>query len=709
MPRESMNKTRVGSDRIWRGLPPRTGLSVRAAILGLILFGLTLHAGAEPRKVDRSLADLSVEELVNLSVTSVSKRKQKVSEAPAAIHVITGEDIRRSGATSLPEALRMAPGLDVARVDLDGWSISARGFNSFFANKLLVLIDGRSVYTPLFSGVNWDVQNVMLEDIERIEVIRGPGATLWGTNAVNGVINVITKRGRDSQGTLISAGTGSQDRALVSARQGGTLGEDGHYRAYAMTAGRRATREGLTAELRDEELDLGQTGFRSDFAPSSIDLFTLQGDLYRAKEAEVATVRDAVPPFERQVKSERTAQGRNLLGRWTRSFSPTSEIQLQAYYDHTERDETALLYRRDVGDVDFQHRFSPLRGHSVIYGLGYNFSRDRAVASREVGLFRFTPPGRDLNHYNLFVQDDVTLVPDTLQISVGTKVERTPFTGIEVQPSAKLVYTPDRAQTVWASVARAVRTPSRAENDITLFLFPVEPVAGVPNIAAALGSERFDSENLLAYEVGYRTTLSPRLSLDIAAYYNRYTDLRTLEPGSPFPDPDGDPRIITPFYALNFADGRTFGGEVSAEWKIADGLRFVAGYSRVDISVSLDEESAPLTAALNKQVHEALTPGHQGFVRSLADLPYGFELDTMVRYVGNRSSVSLGNQPGIEIDEYFQADVRLGWRPSKSLEFSILGQDLLRSGTVETIANDFLSITPNESERRVFGKVIWRF
>src|SRR5438552_11121534 len=411
----------------------------RALVFNVFL--VSAAAGAQPMRV-ADIGDLSIEELSNIKITSVSRHAERLSDAPAAIFVITGEDIRRSGATRLSEALRLAPNLEVARTSASSYAISARGFNNTIANKLLVLIDGRTVYTPLFSGVFWDAQDVMLEDVERIEVISGPGATLWGANAVNGVINVITRRAAETQGTLLAAGAGNLERG-AAARQGGKLGEDGAFRVYGKVSDRDRTLRADGTSAHDS-WDSGQAGFRADWGTAA-GAFTLQGDAYRG------TID--------QASGDIRISGGNVLGRWARQLSGGDRVQVQAYFDNTEREIPGTFTERlNILDVEFQHALRVGSQHSVIWGGGYRRADDHVSNTAAIA---FLPADRNLRWGNLFVQDEIALHGDQLRLTLGTKAQSNPYTGTEFLPSARIAWKPDASRLVWSALSRAVRAPAR--------------------------------------------------------------------------------------------------------------------------------------------------------------------------------------------------------------------------------------------------------
>src|ERR1700731_4640181 len=371
-----------------------------------------------------TLKKLSVEQLVDIDVTSVSKYPEKFSEAAAAVAVLTSEDIERSGVTKIPDALRLVPGLDVAQVDAHTWAISSRGFNDIFADKLLVLIDGRTVYTPLFSGVFWDVQDTLLEDIDRIEVVRGPGATLWGANAVNGVINIITKSARDTQGLLLYGGGGTEEQGFTGARYGVKINDDAFVRIYAKYFSRDSSVLPDDTDAHDS-WDMFRAGFRLDWDPTHQDSVTVQGDIYTGQQDEVYTVPTTTFPFSGKISSTDNVSGGNVLGRWSERFSADSELTVQTYYDRTVRNSAIFAENRDTGDIDVQHRFGLGERQEIIWGFGFRVTHDDVLNSLNVAL---VPDSRTLKLYSAFVQDDIVIVPEQLRLTIGSKFEHNDFT-----------------------------------------------------------------------------------------------------------------------------------------------------------------------------------------------------------------------------------------------------------------------------------------
>ncbi len=607
------------------------------------------------------LKKLNVEELMNIEVTSVSRRPEKLSETASAIQVITQDDIHRSGATSLPEALRLASNLEVAQVSSRQWAISARGLNSTTANELLVLIDGRSLYSPLFSGVFWDVQDTLLEDIDRIEVISGPGATLWGANAVNGVINITTKSAKDTQGVFLEGGGGTELRDFGGVRYGGALAPNLYFRVYGKYFDRDST---VLPTGRDatNSSRMGQGGFRLDWDGSANNLLTLQGDLYDGRIAQPS-------------RDDLILSGRNVLGRWSHTFSEDSDLKLQVYYDQTHRRMPGSIAESlDTYDVDFQHRFPLGERHDVVWGLGYRLINDNVGNPPTVALL---PPRVSRQWFSGFVQDEIALVKDRLHLTLGTKIEHNDYTGVEIQPSARLAWRLSPQQTVWAAISRAVRTPSRIDHD---FFAPRNPP-----FTLLTGGHGFDSEELLAYELGYRVQPHERLSLSAAAFYNAYDNLRSIE--------RVNPSKVLPFMIANGQKGESYGTELTATYNVTDWWRLRTGYTELHVHIRPKPGSTDTSHGRN----ESHDPSHQVSLHSSLDLPGQVEFDAAFRYVSR-----IANQ---RVPDYSELDVRLAWQPIPTLEFSLVGQNLLHGQHVEFGS----PTTRQEIERGMYGKIVWRF
>src|SRR5437588_3594033 len=674
--------------------------TVGRRFLSLTVVGLLLGTGASaqsPQGVP-DISHMSIEELMNVEVTSVAKRPQRLADAAAAIFVITQEDIRRSGAASIPEALQMVPGLEVVRIDENKWAIGSRGFNGRFDNKLLVLIDGRSVYTPLFSGVYWNVQDVMLEDVDRIEVIRGPGATLWGANAVDGVINIITKPAQATQGGLVTAEGGTEERTAESVRYGGKLGNSAFYRIYSKYFEWEPSID-ATGKAAHDGWNAVRAGFRVDTKSSGPNALTVQGDLYDSDYKETLTIPSLNPPYSSMFANDGDYAGGNLLGRWNHSFSRSSTT-LQVYFDRTNvLDNSLFTDHESVYDIDFQHDIHVGESQELVWGMGYRSIQDSNGSSFTVSL---QPNHSSLNQFSSFLQDEVSFFDRRLRVTLGSKFEHNDFTGFEFQPNVRVLANIGKNQSVWAAASRAVRTPALTEEGLRLNEAVVPPGAPpffspLPVVEAIFGSTQFKSEDLLAYEAGYRVQATKSLSLDIAGFYNSYTHLRSAEPGAPFVEGSPAPTdVVYPFVASNKMGGGTYGVEPFVEWKVLPKWRLLGSYSYLQMDIRKNKSSQDPTA----DTPDGQSPRHQFFVQSSIDLPKHFEQDLSLRYVDKL--------PSLNIPGYYSLDFHLGWRPGTHWELSLVGHDLLNSRHLEFIP-EFINTTPTQVQRTVSGRIAWKF
>jgi len=663
--------------------------------VGAVLIGAALSVSVAAQDFPDVTA-ISLEDLMNLKVTSVSKREQKLGVAAAAIFAITQEDIRRSGARNIPEALRLAPGLEVARIDENKWAIASRGFNGRFTNKLLVLIDGRSVYTPLFSGVYWNVQDVLLEDVERIEVIRGPGATLWGANAVNGVINIITKGSAATQGGLVSAQVGNALLGSGGVRYGGKLGANVTYRAYSKYFKWDSSTDHGGQDAFDG-WDTGRVGFRLDAGSPSADTLTLQGDVYRGEYGETLTGVTLSAPYATTFRNDGRFSGGNLLGRWSHSFD-RSNTSLQVYFDRANNAATSLLDDRlNIFDVDFQHDVRVGATHNWIWGVGYRSANDHATAGTYV---RLSPDERTWRLFSTFTQNEFTLFNERLRLTLGSKLEHNDFTGFEAEPNGRALWNISPTQSVWGAVSRAVRTPARTEQDMrldALVLPPSVETGGLPVRVSVHGDRNFNSEDLLAYESGYRVNLGRALSVDVAAFYNSYTDLLSAEPAAPSVDFSRESvHLVAPLVAANKMSGATYGSELFAEWRPAPVFKLSGAYTFLRMDIHRDADSLDASSP----DPEGASPRHQFSVRSAVDLPKNLEQDVTWRYVGALD--------GLMIPGYYSLDAHLGWSPTARLNLSIGGQNLTNNQHLE-FRPDFIATTPTVMKRTFQVSARWTF
>lgn len=679
-----------------------------AVILLPVLFGAESRA-QEPILVSSAAGDLtqmSIEDLLNVEVTSVSKRAQRLSDTSAAVFVITAEDIRRTGATSIPEALRMVPGMHVARIDNNKWAISCRGFTDRFANKLLVLMDGRSLYSPMFSGTFWDVQDTMMEDIERIEVIRGPGATMWGANAVNGVINIITKTASQTTNKLFATGVDADGQSATRFRYGDSAGTKGNFRVYAKRFGQAASYDPGGQYVYDPDLlkpgehafdqwEQSRGGFRMDMDVSSTTALTVQGDVYNGDGGQ--RIRDVTysAPFQSIVNDNVHVSGGNLMAKWHRTLSPTSDSAIRFYYDRTYRLDGQINEKRNTYDLEYQHNFGKGQRHEVVWGVGYRQSEDYNAPTK-AAVFRH--PHNTDHLLSGFIQDQIALSSSKARLTVGSKFERNDYSGFEIQPSLRLSYDPGKRQTLWASVSRAIRTPSRGETDadVTLKVLQGSPqTMGLPVAVVFMASPDLKPEQLIAYELGYRMQPSDSVSVDIAAFVNDYRDLRTVEPGAIIQQlSHNPPHLVQPMYWRNLSSAKVVGIEVSSNYRISPSWSIMASYSRHHMNQFLDPTSMDTNTS-----YDVTLAREQFQLRSYLDLPNGLELDAMLYYVDPVN--------GHGVPKYTRLDMRLGWRRTHALALSIEGQNLLDSHHAEF--GGTISEMPMEIERTVFARATYQF
>jgi len=627
-----------------------------------------------------ALKNLSLDQLMDVEVTSVSRHPEKLLQTASAIQVITREDIRRSGATSIPEALRLADNLEVAQKNSHDWAISARGFNTALANKLLVMIDGRTVYTPLFSGVFWDVQDYLLEDIDRIEVISGPGGTLWGANAVNGVINIITRKAADTQGAYAEGGGGNQLQEFGGARYGGTVGDATQFRVYGkyFDRGDESIADGSAAA---DSWHQAQGGFRMDSALSSQDDLSVHGDFYQGRENETG------------IDTARTGGG-NLVGQWTHESDSGSQMSLQSYYDRTHlADPIAaatlgtipiapagfLIDDLTTFDVDFQYQLQLGALNHVVWGLGYRLTHDAVQNAPGLGFFP-TTLNQDL--YSAFAQDEIALRSD-LALTLGSKIEHNDYTGFEFEPNVRLMWSGLQNQTIWSAISRAVRTPSRVDEDLK--------EAAPPLLVILEGASDFKSEEVIAYELGYRALLDERTSVTLSTYFNDYNDVRSTS---------YTPATLIPFFFQNNLEGHTYGAELSVVYQALDDWKLHLGYDLLQEHLHVKPGEFDLDDALN----ETADPQQQFAIRSSATLPANIDFDTTLRWVDTlhiNNGSTLGSVPS-----YFGLDGRLAWHSARGIELSLVAQNMLSPRHVEY---GYPSPLREQIDRSYFAKVAWRF
>jgi len=655
-------------------------------LLSSLILALAVHPSSAQAAAD--LFERSIEELGELRVTSVSRRSEPVRTAPSSVFVITADDIRRSGFTSIPELLRLAPGVEVARNSAHTWTISIRGFNSDLSNKLLVLIDGRSVYSPLFAGVFWDAQDTLLHDIERIEIVSGPGGTLWGANAVNGVVNIITRSARQTQGSLVEIGAGNELQAFGGLRHGWKVSEQLAARVYLK---HRSHDESEIASGHDavDDWRMTQGGFRMDWERDTSSRVTLQGDVYGARLSEL--LRDdftlgTLPGPD--MPGEIDVSGHNLLARWDRQMADRARVHLQIYYDHTSRDIPGSFHeRRDTVDVDFQHELTAGSRHKIVWGAGLRSTSDEL----ENTLFAsFVPDERTDRTFSLFLQDEIGLFDDTVFLTVGAKLENNDYSDYEYQPNVRLSWIINEQHALWGAISRAVRVPARLNTDLRLTAPVSVPGIEVPLYVNVLGNREYQSEELVATEVGYRAGLGSALSLDLALFHNEYDRLQTQELAAL--EPVGDP----PQYFLlaatldNLMEGKTYGGTLAANWQASENWRLKFQYAYLDFDLNLKEGSqneGALGIAGN-------SPHNQAAVHSYLELPWNLDFYTGIRYVDRL--------PSLDVPSRTVFDVSLGWQPSERLRASLTVRNLNDDAHLEFGGGNLI-------ERNANLKAVWSF
>jgi len=670
----------VGEGCVCVGHSKRVFLS--AAILAI------LAVPAWPQQTATDLTNQSLENLMGMEVTSVSKKEQKMSQVATAIFVITQEDIRRSGATNIPDLLRMVPGLDVAQINANTWAISVRGFNLQFANKLLVLIDGRAVYTPLFGGVNWDTQDLPLEDIDRIEVIRGPGGTVWGANAVNGVIDIITKSAADTHGGLVVAGGGNIDQGFGTAQYGGNAGGKSDYRVFAKYLNNGHFPD-LNGQNGDDGWHLLHGGFRVDSALSAKDSLTTQGDLYSGSEGSVIVHSSLNPPSNVNVRRLAELSGGNVLTRWHHTFSNRSDTTFQFYFDRYTRHGPESNEHRNTFDFDFQYHFAWGSRQDLIWGAGYRHTADQTLGTIDQA---FIPADVSGHLFNSFIQDQITLKPGRVFLTVGTKLENSYFTGFDIEPTACITWTPSGRQTFWAAVSNASRTPTRRDEGLDAILAALPGPAEV----VLLGSPHAKSENVIAYETGYRTQPLDRLYIDATVFFNTYSDLQSVEM---LPDviQSSPPLLIHPETFGDKLHGTTEGFELAASWKVASRWTLSPGYSFLQMHLHTDPDSLDTTSVADI---EGTNPVHQAQLRSHVELLHGFSWDAAAYFVDRLSAPMIAS--------YTRVDSQLTWKMAESTELSFVGQNLLRDHHAE-FNDQQQSVNSSQIKRSAYAKLIRRF
>ncbi|OAD42507.1 hypothetical protein LPB72_08480 [Hydrogenophaga crassostreae] len=627
---------------------------------------------------------MSLEELMVIEISSAAKKPQRLADAATAIYVLGQDEIRRSGATNVPELLRTVPGVQVSRIDGSRYAVGIRGFGSRYSGKLLVLQDGRTLYSPLLSGTLWEAQDVMLEDVERIEIIRGPGGTLWGANAMNGVINIITKHAQDTQGTVAQTKAGSLESG-VSVRHGGRLGESGHFRLYAKADEHQDMETETGADAHDAWRQK-RAGFRADFTPDARDTITLQGDVYDTKAQSTSLFTAMVPPTTAYLPDTSNLSGANLLFRWVRDVDATQNWQFQAYFDRTDATERAFDARVDTTDLDWQHRFRLTPSQELTWGAGYRQVSDEVNGSFTIG---FPKNAAKSQIYSAFLQDEIQL-DDAWRLTLGSKLEHNDVTGLEPQPSARLLWNASPTDTFWTSLSRAVQTPTRStlDSQVNYAVGPYPPFATA--VLGIYGNPDLDSQAMVSRELGYRGQFGPRLTVDAAAFYNTYDNLISNEQQAPAFVPY--PLSVQRFD--NGLKGKVYGFEVSGNWQATPDWRLKASYSRTQLSLT----NKPGFTGLSAFGRVGSTPTNMAQLQSSHRLSHQIELDAFLNY-----SDAL---PYLEVPRYTRLDLRLGWRPTADFELSVTGRSLLQKRHQEYASDD---VTPSLTPRSVLVQARWKF
>jgi len=665
------------------------------AFLNIILCGGSTTLSWAVTDPGNEYLDMDIAQLMQITVTSVAKKPQNLSDAAAAVFVITQDDIHRSGVTSIPEALRMVPGLQVARIGAEKWAISARGFAGQTANKLLVLMDGRTLYSPSFSGVYWDVQDTLIEDIDRIEVIRGPGGTIWGANAVNGIINIITKKAGDTEGALVRIAAGNEDQFSGGVRYGVKMGEAVYARAYLTYRAHDSFELHETGGDANDDWQDVRGGFRLDSELIGGLSWTLQGDVYSEDASQLVSPHYSLEsPYVSEEPDSYSSRGWNLLAKMEQQLSKCNSWSLQTYYDYTLRDEFYIGQTHKTFDVEFQYQFKYGQYHDFTWGLGYRNIQDDFDSSFQLS---FAPEKEKQELFSSFIQDEIALVPGRLWMTLGAKIEHNDYTGYEVQPSGRLLLKLTEKQRLWGSISRAVRTPSRIERDATLITLIFPDLPPYPAALSLQGNRNFDSEEVLAYELGYRVLLATQLSLDIALFYNEYENLRSSTLLT-FPP-------TTEIRFENRSQGSSYGFEVASDWKPGKWIAFQLGYSYLYLDLDVRDEGAGMDMVV---VHEDSSPRHQISLRSTIDTGNSWQINLWLRYVDEfaASGIAALAQQSV-IDEYWAFDANISWHPWENLELMLVGQNLFSSGRLEFVSEYLAPLT--NIEPGMYGKLTYRF
>ena len=658
---------------------------------------LLMGAATTPaQQTSGDLASASLEDLMNMQVVSASRTEQKLSHTASAIFVITQEDIRQSGALNIPDLLRMVPGLDVAQINSNTWAISGRGLNARWSNELLVLVDGRSVYSTSFGGVFWDVLDLPLEDIDRIEVIRGPGGSVWGANAVNGIINIITKKSSETKGALVVSGGGNVQQGFGTVQYGGDLGTKTQYRAYT-----KYFNEDHFPDADDPAANGGdgwhtlRGGFRADTAFSPKDSLMIEGDLYSIRETVPTVILPSItsPGFV-PIDLPQNLSGGFLQGVWQHTYSPESNSLLEISYDHDQRNDQ-IGDGRGILDVNFQQQYTGWSRQNLVWYVGYRRASSYAPGSL---ILAFVPPRLVTNLYSGAVQDEISLIPDRLSLTAGVRIEHNYYTGFNAMPSVRIAWSPTDRQTVWAAVSNAVRSPAQIDAGFRVnFGSFVEP-DGTLALVSFFGNPKIADESLIAYEFGYRAMAGKRLSFDFASYYNDYDHQETTEPETPFfENTPAPPHLVLPSTLENLMHGEANGVEAYANWKVTDRWTLSPGYAFETIHMRTDPTSHDTTSASEA---EGSSPTHAAQLRSHVALPGGFSWDSSAYFVGRLTD--------LHVPSYTRVDSQLSWQFAEKGRLRFVGQNLARDHHMEFV-DSTASAGTTLMKRSAYAEISWQF
>jgi iron complex outermembrane receptor protein len=644
-------------------------------------------ARADQAASEAEFLDLSLEELMHVVVTTASRKSQTLARTAAAVHVISAEEIRRSGASNLPEALRLAPGVQVAAISHNKWSVSIRGFPGRYSNKLLVLVDGRSIYSPLFSGVFWEFNDIPLENIERIEVIRGPGSSVWGANAVNGVINIITKSARDTLGDHIDLALGDEKRAAGYVRHGWAPSDDTSVRIHVKARDVEPSIRHADGRAGEDDWHAAQAGFRLDRVGAG-DTLSIQGGLYDSRAGDSVTAYDfagSLPP--RVISSGNNGQGGHLMARWERVDAAGERRSLQGYVERSTLDYSGLAEEQRVTlDLEYQHQARVGATQELVWGFGYRFSRDRQTDTDYV---RFDPDKYTTHLWSAFVQDEITLVPERWALTLGSRLEHNEYSGFEIQPNIRLSWTPTPHDSYWGALSRGTRTPSRGETNSMVALTPPMPL-----VMVSIGDPSMDSEKINALDLGWRRQWTPHVSSDFSAFAYHYSDLRGSIMGLPT-------LAYIPFTLTNDSKANLHGAELFVDWRVTQDWRLRTGYSWLKVKESKLGQGIGSASEV-----EGTTPTGQFSLQSSLDISPSLRWDMVLRHVDAlRLRTLAGDMP---IDAYTELDMRLAWQSAKNLEISLVGQNLFNESHMEFVDSHIAS-APSEVERSVRVVLDWKF